>query len=98
MAGDRRAAAGSDGAYTSAIRPHFVTPRPDRRRSRRRRAVLVTELSGSESVVHFDLGGILGVAVHGIHPFEVGEEHAFHIDIGRQCLYFDADERLVEEG
>ena len=39
--------------------------------------MLVAELSGSESVVHFDLNGQTWVSQsHGIHPFEVGSHGA----------------------
>ena len=60
--------------------------------------VLVTELSGSESVAHFDIDGRTWVAQsHGVHPYEVGAAHDFFIDV-EGCLYFDADGRLVMTG
>ena len=88
-----------DGAYTMAIRPHHVTPRPESVEAVEVAGeVLVAELSGSESIVHFNLQGHPWVSQsHGIHPFKVGESATLFID-SRQCLYFDADERLVEEG
>ena len=44
--------------------------------------VLIAELSGSESVVHFDLDGQTWVSQsHGIHPFEVGS----HGEALRRC-------------
>ncbi len=85
-----------DGAYVVGIRPHHVTlagngsgavPIAGR--------VLVTELSGSESVIHFDFGGRTWISQsHGIHAFEVGASARFHIDI-RQCLYFGLDDELI---
>ncbi|UCH74288.1 MAG: ABC transporter ATP-binding protein [Rhodospirillales bacterium] len=85
-----------DGRYIVAIRPHHVTPfsrgnggvRVDGR-------VLVTELSGSESVVHFELEGQTWISQsHGIHAFEVGAHAAFHLDTAR-CLYFGEDDRRL---
>ena len=74
----RFGAAIPDGSYDWGIRPHHITadgaPRPPRRIEGR---VLVTELRGSESIVHFDLNGRTWVSQsHGIHPFEVGEHRA----------------------
>ncbi len=57
--------------------------------------VLVTELSGSESVVHFDLDGQAWISQsHGIHPFKIGAAARFSMDIGKSKL-FDLDDRLV---
>jgi glycerol transport system ATP-binding protein len=57
--------------------------------------VLVTELSGSESVVHFDLDGQAWISQsHGIHPFEIGATARFYMEIGKSKL-FDLDDRLV---
>ena len=66
-----------DGSYMMGIRPHHVSPaltegsgQPWRSKER----FLVTELSGSESVIHFELGGRTWVSQsHGIHAFQVGE-------------------------
>ncbi len=85
-----------DGAYTVAIRPHHVTPvsngPADVALSGR---VLVTELSGSESSAHFEMGqeGWVSLA-HGVHPYKVGEDHQFFMDTA-QAFYFAADGRLV---
>jgi glycerol transport system ATP-binding protein len=88
-----------DGAYTVGVRPHFVTPHtPAEHSVRLNGRVLVTELSGSESVAHFDMNGRTWVAQsHGVHPYEVGAEHDFFVDIAG-CLYFSADGRLIETG
>ena len=85
-----------DGRYVVAIRPHHVTPfvqgQADVRVDGR---VLVTELSGSESVVHFQLGEQTWISQsHGIHAFEVGASATFHIDTG-QCMYFGDDKELL---
>lgn len=81
----------ADGEYTMGVRPNFV--KPLRERSDQIEIdghILVTELSGSESVAHFELPGAVWVSQsHGVHPYEVGERHAFYLDAQR-CLYFDA--------
>ena len=58
--------------------------------------VQITELSGSESVVHFIHGGSQQWISQsaGIHAFEVGEEARFFIDTGR-CVYFEKSGRRV---
>ena len=61
-------------------------------------AVSVAEISGSESVVHFDLHGLGWVSQsHGVHRFAVGETADFRLDVARG-LYFDADGRCVSAG
>ena len=57
--------------------------------------VLVTELSGSESSAHFQLGddGWVSLA-HGVHPYEIGKSHRFYMDPS-QAFYFAPDGRLV---
>jgi len=81
-----------DGFYTVAIRPHHVTPqatKPDA--VALNGTVLVTELSGSDSSAHFQLGddGWVSLA-HGVHPYRVGEDHQFYMDVS-QALYFTPD-------
>ena len=85
-----------DGAYTVGIRPHHLTPQAKGANAVRVSGpVLVTELSGSESLIHFELEGLSWVSQsHGVHPHEVGEEAAFYIDPER-CFYFGQDEALV---
>ena len=85
-----------NGTYTVGIRPHNVTPvagtdgaTPIEGR------VLVTELSGSESVIHFEVDeGTWVSQSHGIHGFDVGATATLYIDTD-QCLYFDRDSRLI---
>ncbi len=89
-------AAAPDGGYLVGVRPHFVTPHAKGTASTPITGkVLVTELSGSESTAHFEVGeGIWVSQSHGIHPFRVGAEHDFHIDTAG-CLYFREDGRRV---
>jgi glycerol transport system ATP-binding protein len=53
--------------------------------------VLIAEISGSESVVHFDLAGLTWISQsHGVHGFKVGEVASFELDVAR-CFYFAPD-------
>jgi glycerol transport system ATP-binding protein len=81
-----------DGVYTIGLRPHHVLPAPGRGHGVHVACkVLIAELSGSESVIHFDLGGLTWVSLsHGVHGFKVGETARFELDVGR-CLYFGPD-------
>ncbi|MFO1061220.1 MAG: ABC transporter ATP-binding protein [Dongiaceae bacterium] len=88
-----------DGAYTIGIRPHHITPE-----ARKPGAVaiegtiLIAELSGSESAVHFDLDGQTWVSQSpGIHPFEVGSRARLYIDMDH-TFFFDVEQRRVEGG
>lgn len=90
-----------DGPVTVALRPHHVLPQ--RHAQAKRPAVsvpvtgrvLICEISGSESVVHFALAGTTWVSqAHGVQQHPVGEEATFAIDAGR-CMYFDAAGRRL---
>lgn len=86
----------ADGEYTIGIRPHHISPVSHYKDAVEVEGrVLVTELSGSESVVHFDLNGQTWVSQsHGIHPFKVGSNARLHVDVGRS-LYFGRNGELV---
>ncbi len=91
------AAAGiPDGAYTLALRPHFVTPRRDGPDQVPLNGVVqITELSGSESVAHFTVGDTTWVAQsNGVHPYRVGDSHEFYLDVSHG-LYFARDGQRV---
>jgi len=85
-----------DGAYTLGIRPHFVTStRQSPDAAQVSGVVQVTELSGSESIAHFEMGGDVWVAQSpGVHAYDLGERHGFFVDT-TGCLYFDGEGRLV---
>ncbi|KMW59427.1 Glycerol-3-phosphate ABC transporter, ATP-binding protein UgpC [Candidatus Rhodobacter oscarellae] len=85
-----------DGAYTVAMRPHHVTPqRTSEADVALNGVVQVTELSGSESSAHFQMGANGWVSLaHGVHPYEVGAEHQFFMDAAK-ALYFTQDGRRV---
>ncbi len=85
-----------DGPYTFAIRAHHITPfQQNGGTVSVEGRVLVAELSGSESVLHFDRGGATWISQsHGVHPYEVGATARLYIDVDRSFL-FGADGRLV---
>ena len=87
-----------EGAYAVAIRPHHVTSAPASAGAVPiEGSVLVAELSGSESIVHFAMEGETWVSQsHGVRPYGIGERATFYIDPDH-CLYFDADSRLIAE-
>jgi glycerol transport system ATP-binding protein len=87
-----------DGAYTIGLRPHHVLPAPGRGGGVEVDCrVLIAEISGSESVVHFDLGGLTWVSLsHGVRGFKVGETARFELDVAR-CLYFGPDGARVAD-
>jgi glycerol transport system ATP-binding protein len=81
-------------ALTVALRPHHVAVGETGGVPVRGR-VLVSEISGSESVVHFDFaGGTWVAAMPGVRSLRVGDEAPFVLDVSR-CLYFGADGRRV---
>ena len=86
----------SDGRYILGIRPHHVSPLPsDASSGELEGRVLVTELSGSESVIHIDVGGSTWVSQsHGIHPFEVGTHARLHVDIDHGLFFTPTGERV----
>lgn len=93
------AAALADGPYTVGIRPHHITPTAPAEPSISLQGMIeITELSGSESVAHFDLNGRTWVSVSaGLHPFRIAEIHQFHMVPG-QCFYFAPDGSLAAKG
>lgn len=90
------AAALTDGDYTVAIRPHHVQPvKTSDGCVSLTGIVQVTELSGSESSAHFQMGNDGWVSLaHGVHPYRVGEAHEFFMDTSK-AFYFAPDGSLV---
>ena len=91
-----RAATIPDGRYTLGLRPHFVAPaRSSDAEIPLTGTVRITELSGSESVAHFETASGIWVAQSaGVHPYRVGEPHRFWLDVAHG-LYFGPDGRRV---
>jgi glycerol transport system ATP-binding protein len=85
-----------DGRYTVGIRPHHIALGANGRRGATLEGkVLIAELSGSDSVIHFAHDALTWVSQsHGVRAIEVGATAQFHIDVG-ECLYFNADGRRV---
>ncbi len=88
-----------DGTYTLGVRPHHITPAlPGAPSIPIQDRVEITELSGSESVAYFSLGGRNWISLAaGTHPYRVGEMHEFHL-LPEQCFYFDGKGALVAKG
>jgi len=87
----------ADGPYTLGIRPHHITPIQTGDPSARIDGIVqVTELSGSESTIHFKLDDYSWVSqTSGIHPYDRNTTTTFYLQTDR-CLYFNADEQLVQ--
>ncbi len=87
----------ADGDYTLGLRAHFIAPEPSGSHPvALQGTVLVTELSGSESVIHVDLGADVWVSLaHGIHAFEVGQTAVLHADMDRAMLFAPDGTRVV---
>jgi glycerol transport system ATP-binding protein len=85
-----------DGAYTLGIRAHHITPHQQNGGGVSIEGrVLVAELSGSESVLHFEFQGSTWISQsHGVHPYEVGSFVRVDMDVDR-CFLFGADGNLV---
>ena len=86
----------ADGRYTLGVRPHGISPvRSGGDAVEIGGRVQITELSGAESVIHFAHGDLSWISQsHGVHAMQVGETATFFMDAA-QCMYFDADGRLV---
>ena len=83
-----------DGEITVALRPHHVKP-AGQAAVPVQGQVLISEISGSESVVHFALAGGTWVSLaQGVRSHAVGEDASFALDVSH-CLYFDAGGRRL---
>jgi glycerol transport system ATP-binding protein len=85
-----------DGDYTIGVRPHNIgTLGHGNAVGAIDGRVLVTELSGSESVIHCDIAGKTWISQsHGIHPFNVGSNAKLYVDID-QSLFFGANNEFI---
>jgi glycerol transport system ATP-binding protein len=83
-----------EGEITVALRPHHVHPAGSAGVAVSG-PVLISEISGSESVVHFQLDGGTWVSQsHGVRSLPVGQPAGFALDVAH-CLYFDAAGRRL---
>ena len=84
-----------DGPYILGIRPQHLGLTPaDDHAVNVSGTVVISEISGSESVIHVDVNGQTWVSqLPGIHPFEVGDRVELYLQSDR-CFYFDPSRQL----
>ncbi len=85
-----------DGEYTLGVRPHYIKPTRENSHDVALEGVVqITDLSGSESVAHFNMENQSWVSQSdGVFPFEVGSNQRFYLDAS-QCFYFGQDGQLA---
>jgi len=88
-----------DGEYKVGIRPHNITTYKDGNNSLEIKGkVLISELSGSESLIHFTKGDLNWVSLsNGVFQKNVGDEMNLYMNAD-EFIYFDENERLVTNG
>jgi glycerol transport system ATP-binding protein len=88
-----------DGNYKIGIRPHNITTYKEGSNSVEINGkVLISELSGSESLIHFTNGNLNWVSLsNGIQQRNIGEDTKLHMNVD-EFLYFDQNNRLVNHG
>jgi glycerol transport system ATP-binding protein len=88
-----------DGNYTIGIRPHNVTVEKTSTNSVEIKGkVMISELSGSESLIHFKYGQSNWVSLSsGSHKINIGDEMKLYMNVD-ECLFFDQNNRLVSNG
>lgn len=86
----------SDGDYRIAIRPHHILPEPNGDAYLPIIGeVMVTELSGSDSSAHFQMGEGAWVSLApGVQTYQVGSSHQFFMNPAH-CLIYNAQGQLV---
>lgn len=86
----------ADGDYTMGLRPHHIHPgNAGKNGVEISGRVKVAELSGSESMIHFDAFGEAWVSLsHGIHSYDSGSEAILHFD-PQHCYLFDPEDSLA---
>ena len=88
-----------DGNYKIGIRPHNITTYKEGNNSVEINGkVLISELSGSESLIHFTNGDLNWVSLsNGIHQKNIGDVTKLYMNVD-EFLYFDQNDRLVNNG
>ena len=86
-----------DGSYTLAVRPHHLSrERAGLDDIEVKGSVSVTELTGSETFVHFSMEGNPWVALlHDVQNFAVASTVVFYVEL-QHLFLFDSDDALVE--
>ena len=87
----------SDGNYKVGIRPHNITTYKEGDNSIEIKGkILISELSGSESLIHFTKGKYNWVSLsNGIFQKKIGEEETLYMNVD-EFLYFDQNNKLVK--
>ena len=88
-----------DGDYKIGIRPHNITTNKEGNNSVEIDGkVLISEISGSESLIHFTAGKLNWVSLsNGIQQKNIGENTKLFMNVN-EFLYFDSNNRLVTNG
>ena len=88
-----------DGTYKIGIRPHNITTYKEGNNSVEINGkVQISELSGSESLIHFTNGNLNWVSLsNGIQQKNVGDDTKLYMNTD-EFLYFDQNNRLVNNG
>jgi glycerol transport system ATP-binding protein len=88
-----------DGNYKIGIRPHNITTYKEGKNTVEINGkVLISELSGSESLIHFTNGNLNWVSLsNGIQQKNIGENTKLFMNVD-EFLYFDENNRLVNHG
>jgi glycerol transport system ATP-binding protein len=88
-----------DGDYKIGIRPHNITTYKEGDNSVEIDGkVLISELSGSESLIHFTNGKLNWVSLsNGVQQKNIGENTKLFMNVD-EFLYFDTNNRLVANG
>ena len=86
-----------DGKYKVGIRPHNITTYKEGNNSVEIKGkVLISELSGSESLIHFRNSNSDWVSLsNGIHQMNVGQEAKLYMNVD-EFMYFDENNKLVK--
>lgn len=94
--GDERFKSLADGDYVLGVRPHHLTPFTTQDNTIKVEGLVkVTEISGSDSVIHIEFGDGSWVSEsHGVHPYKVGETINLYFNL-KQCLLFDEQGDLI---
>ena len=88
-----------DGTYKIGIRPHNITTYKEGNNSVEIKGkVQISELSGSESLIHFTNGNLNWVSLsNGIQQKNVGDDTKLYMNTD-EFLFFDQNNRLVKNG
>ena len=88
-----------DGEYKVGIRPHNITTYKEGSNTLEIKGkVLISEISGSESLIHFTNGDLSWVSLsNGVFQKNVGDEMNLYMNTD-EFVYFDQNERLISNG